>query len=128
MYESIAHLPQVPLQNVLLDGYDLSGTPGFEAGSDIEFAIAMAPGLAKVVIFDAGPNGNWNDVINSIAANPQVKQVSSSWHLQFFRRLHYRANRSSPQVAISTRRTAVLASTSFGRSTIRTSRVWAALP
>ncbi len=80
MYESIAHLPQVPLQNVLLDGYDLSGTPGDEASSDIEFAIAMAPGLAKVVVFDASPNGNWNDVINSIAANPQIKQVSSSYY------------------------------------------------
>jgi uncharacterized repeat protein (TIGR03803 family) len=81
MYEGIAHLPQVPLENVLLDGFDLSSQPpGDEAGSDIEFAIAMAPGLAKVVIFDAGPNGLWSDVLNSIAANPQIKQVSSSWY------------------------------------------------
>jgi uncharacterized repeat protein (TIGR03803 family) len=81
MYDGIAHLPQVPLQNVLLDGFDgTSGGSIGEAATDIEVAGSMAPGLTKIVVFNAGPSGNWNDVVNSIAANPQVKQVSSSWY------------------------------------------------
>jgi uncharacterized repeat protein (TIGR03803 family) len=79
-YEGIAHLRQVPLENVLLDGFDgtTNGASG-EATLDIEVAVSMAPGLEKVVIFNGGPNGLWNDVLNSMAANPQVRQLSSSW-------------------------------------------------
>jgi subtilase family serine protease len=79
-YEDQAGLPHVPLQNVLLDG--LSGTPSsvvnqvFEVSLDIEMAISMAPGLAKVVLFE----GNvWNDILNTMAANTGIKQLSSSW-------------------------------------------------
>ena len=44
-------LPDVPLQNVLIDNF--SGTPGSgnsEVALDIEMAISMAPGLAAVVV------------------------------------------------------------------------------
>ena len=80
-YEGIAHLPKVPLQNVLLDGFDGTSTEGnlLEAPGDIEVAVSMAPGLAKIVVFNAGPSGIWNDVVNSMAENPQIKQLSSSW-------------------------------------------------
>ena len=46
-YEAKASLPNVPLQNVLLDGF--SGTPGggnSEVALDIQMAISMAPGLS----------------------------------------------------------------------------------
>ena len=84
-YETMAGLPNVPIQVVLLDGFngipvttDPIGT--VEASLDIEMAIAMAPGLSKVVVFDAGPNnGVLNDILNAMAANPQIKQFSSSW-------------------------------------------------
>jgi subtilase family serine protease len=83
-YETMAGLPNVPIQVVLLDGYpgipvttDPLGTA--EASLDIEMAISMAPGLSKVVVFDAGPNGVANDVLAAMAANPQIKQFSSSW-------------------------------------------------
>ncbi len=80
-YEDTAQSRRVPLQNILLGGFDgISGGASGEATVDIEVAAAMAPGLARIVVFNAGPNGNWNDIINSIAANPQVKQVSSSWY------------------------------------------------
>lgn len=79
-YEGLAHLPKVPLQNVLLDGFDGTYTgDSQEASGDIEVAVSMAPGLTKIVVFNAGPFGNWNDVVNSMAANPQIKQLSSSW-------------------------------------------------
>jgi len=79
-YESIAGLPSIPLQNVLLDGF--SGTPGAnndEVCLDIETSISMAPGLSKVVVFEAGPFGNPDDILSSMASNNQIKQLSASW-------------------------------------------------
>jgi uncharacterized repeat protein (TIGR03803 family) len=83
-YETVAGLPNVPIQVVLLDGFNgipVTTDPGGidEVSFDIEMAISMAPGLSKVVVFNAGPPGVPNDVLNATAANPQIKQFSSSW-------------------------------------------------
>ena len=80
-YESQSGLTNVPLQNVLLDGYSGSaGSGNLEVALDIEVAIAMAPALAKVVVFEA-PNssGFFNDILNSMASSNQIKQFSCSW-------------------------------------------------
>ena len=86
-YESMAGLPNVPIQVVLVDGFN--GIPVTadssaidEASIDVEMAISMAPSLSSVVAFDAGPynnNGSYNDILNAMAAHPQIKQFSSSW-------------------------------------------------
>jgi len=79
-YESLAGLTNVPLQNVLLDGYN--GQPGpnnDEVCLDIEMSISMAPALAKVVLFEGGPFGNPDDILNSMASSNQIKQLSASW-------------------------------------------------
>ncbi|MDR3413534.1 MAG: immunoglobulin domain-containing protein, partial [Formivibrio sp.] len=83
-YESKAGLPNVPLQNVLLDGF--SGNPTFNGGEvevslDIEMAISMATNLSKVVVYEAGPTGNWHDLLNRMANDNMAKQLSSSWYL-----------------------------------------------
>ena len=83
-YETMAGLPNVPIQVVLLDGFNgIPVNPGSvgEVSLDIEMAISMAPGLSNVVVFDAGSNTGYplNDVLNAMAANPQIKQFSSSW-------------------------------------------------
>ena len=81
-YENLAGLPNVPMQTVLTN--NVSGIPGYsgipnanvEVSLDIEMAISMAPGLSKVVVFE----GNMpNDVLNLMAANSQIKQLSCSW-------------------------------------------------
>ncbi len=81
MYENQTGLPDVPLQIVLLDGFD--GTPGSynsEVASDIEMAISMAPGLSNVVVFEADPvNGQPNDVLQAMSTNTLIKQISCSW-------------------------------------------------
>ena len=80
-YETQSGLTNVPLQTVLLDGYNgSSGSGNLEVSLDIEVAIAMAPALAKVVIFEA-PNNTayFNDVLNNMAASNQIKQFSCSW-------------------------------------------------
>jgi subtilase family serine protease len=83
-YEAQAVMPQVPLQTVLLDGFSGKPTTGANSGDgevslDIEMTAAMAPGLAKIVVFEAGPNGFQNDILNAMAASNQIKQFSCSW-------------------------------------------------
>ena len=80
-YESKAGLTNVPLQNILIDGFN--GTPvsdELEVALDIEMAIAMAPALAKVVVFESpGTIADWVDILDSMAASTQINQFSSSW-------------------------------------------------
>jgi uncharacterized repeat protein (TIGR03803 family) len=79
-YESLAGLPNVPLQNVLVNGF--SGDPGSdngeEAALDIEMAIAMAPGLSKVIVYEGAYP--WDDIFNRIATDNAASQISSSWY------------------------------------------------
>lgn len=80
-YEAKAGLTNVPLQNILVDGF--SGTPGgnnYEVALDIELAISMAPGLAGVVVYESPNNTlDWLDILDDMATNTQIKQFSSSW-------------------------------------------------
>ena len=88
-YERLANLPNVPLQIVLLDGFDgfpIQGTnaANSEVALDIEMVISMAPGLSNVVVYEAGPmpplgNGQPIDVLSAMAANTAIKQFSCSW-------------------------------------------------
>jgi hypothetical protein len=81
-YENQSGLPVVPLQTNLLDG--VSGTPGFsgianaviEVSLDIEVAIAMAPSLSKVIVYEGA---SANDILSQMASDNQAKQLSTSW-------------------------------------------------
>ena len=80
-YETKAGLPSVTLSNVLLNG--VSGRPSggggeVEVSLDIEVAIAMAPGLSKVIVYEAG---NWHDILNRMATDNLAKQLSCSWYI-----------------------------------------------
>ena len=53
LHEKYFNLPAVPLQNVLIDGFSGSRGPEADPGevtSDIQLAIAMAPGMSKVPV------------------------------------------------------------------------------
>ncbi len=84
-YESLFHLPPVPLTNIIIDG--AIGTPGDandEVSLDIEMAASMAPGLSGIVVYEAGPNAvNGDDMLNEMAAPSQGEplsfQLSASW-------------------------------------------------
>jgi subtilase family serine protease len=75
----------IVIQTVLLDGYNGVPTTGSDSGNpevslDIEMAMDMAPGLAKIVVFEAGPSGSQNDVLESmLGSSNTVKNLSSSW-------------------------------------------------
>jgi hypothetical protein len=74
----------IVLQTVLLDRYDGVPTIGTNSGNgevalDIEMAMAMAPGLSKIIIFSGGPNGTQNDILNVMAASNAVRNLSCCW-------------------------------------------------
>jgi hypothetical protein len=86
LYVSQTGVSNVPLQVVLLDGFDGVPTTGADSGNgevalDIEMAISMAPGLSNVVVFEAGPNGLPNDVLQAMSSSTytNIKQFSCSW-------------------------------------------------
>lgn len=83
-YESAAGLPNVPIQIILLDGYNGVPTTGANSGDievslDIEMCLSMAPGISGITVFEAGPTGTPNDILNAMAASPQIKQFGCSW-------------------------------------------------
>ena len=86
IYEEQTGVPDVPLQRVLLDQFDGTPTTGADSGNsevalDIEMTISMAPGLSRVVAFEAGPYGQPNDVLESMSSSTytNIKQFSCSW-------------------------------------------------
>ncbi len=74
-------LPQVPLQNVLVDGASGSaGSGADEVTLDIELQMAVAPGASKIAVYE-GPNSGVGvlDTYNRIAADNTAKSISTSW-------------------------------------------------
>jgi len=82
-YETLAGRTNIPLQNVLIDGF--SGAPtGFggevEVSLDIEMALSMAPALAQIIVYEGDPfNFHPNDLLNRIATDNLAHQISCSW-------------------------------------------------
>ena len=83
-YENLAGLSNVTLTNVLLDGFNGQSTGDggeVEVSLDIEMAVSMAPGLSKVIVYEAGPYGNWHDILNRMANDNLAAQLSCSWYI-----------------------------------------------
>jgi subtilase family serine protease len=86
-YEHLAGLPSVPLTNVLINGFngipDTNANEVAEVSLDIEMAIAMAPRLSNVMVYEASTVNltiaGVNDILNRMATDNQAKQLSSSW-------------------------------------------------
>ena len=82
-YEQQAGRTNIPLQNVLIDGF--SGVPTGNGGEvevslDIEMCVSMAPALSKIIVYEGNPyNFHPNDVLNAIADDDAARQVSCSW-------------------------------------------------
>jgi subtilase family serine protease len=75
----------IVIQYILLDEFNGVATHGYDSGEpevdmDIEMAMAMAPGLSKIVVFEGNPYSNSVvDILNSRAANSAIKNLSCSW-------------------------------------------------
>ncbi|MGP8197995.1 MAG: protease pro-enzyme activation domain-containing protein [Limisphaerales bacterium] len=72
-----------PLTNILIDGYSGAATSpdNTEVCADIEMAVAMAPGLTNVLVYEGNPDTNTiiNDVLNRMATDNAAAQLSCSW-------------------------------------------------
>jgi subtilase family serine protease len=80
-YTHLAGLSRLRPTTVLLDGFN--GTPSNSGGNvevalDIEVAYSMAPGVAGIIVYEAGPFGNWHDIVNRMATDNLAKQLSCS--------------------------------------------------
>ncbi|MGZ3713348.1 MAG: S53 family peptidase, partial [Bdellovibrionota bacterium] len=80
-YAAYFSLTVPTMVNVLVDG--VTGSAGAnkdEVSMDIELVMAMAPSIAKIVVYE-GPNSDQGvlDTYNAIAVANQAKTVSSSW-------------------------------------------------
>src|SRR5262249_7074511 len=77
-YEKLAGLPNVPV--VVVPVHPLTGPLGgdseIETAGDVEMAIAMAPGLSQVLVYEGK---TLTDVLNRIATDNLAKQVSCSY-------------------------------------------------
>ena len=94
-------LPGVPLQNILIDGFDGDDSNvdyAVEATCDIEMAISMAPELSSVLVYE-GPTpldeapletnyiqppittAQINDVLNQMATDDAANQLSCSYQM-----------------------------------------------
>ncbi len=83
-YENQSGLPDVPLQNVVLNG--AAGTPDnntdavAEVCLDIEMAVSMAPGLSGVIVYEAPDTyAGAGDILDQMATDDLAGQLSSSW-------------------------------------------------
>ena len=82
-YEMAFGLPNVTLQNVLVDGAaGAAGNGAAEVTLDIELQIALAPGISKILVYE-GPNSSKGviDTYNKIATDNLAKSISTSWGL-----------------------------------------------
>jgi hypothetical protein len=82
-YANKAGLPNVTLTNVLIDG--ATGNPSHTGGEvevslDIEMAISMAPGLSRVMVYEAPNPSPFEDILNRMATDNLAKQLSCSWY------------------------------------------------
>ncbi len=80
-YLALAGLPQVPQEVVLVGGFNGSAGPGgnVEVSLDIDMAIAMAPGLTKVIVYEAANPSPWVDLLSRMANEDRASQLSCSW-------------------------------------------------
>lgn len=82
-YDSMAGRTNIPLQNILLDGF--GGAPTGDGGEvevslDIEMLVSMAPALSQIVVYEGNPfNFIPDDVLNRIALDNSARQISCSW-------------------------------------------------
>ena len=78
-YENIIGLTNyVPLKNVVVGHSTPSTADNDEVALDIEVAIAMAPKLSQVIVYEES-SINPSSILNKMASDNLAKQLSSSW-------------------------------------------------
>jgi uncharacterized repeat protein (TIGR01451 family) len=79
-YESQAGISAVTLTNVAIDGG--VSTPGSgvnEVSLDIEMVVSMAPGVSRIIVYEAPNPSPWVDLLSHMANDNIAKQIGCSW-------------------------------------------------
>jgi hypothetical protein len=83
-YEAMTGLPNISVVFESVDGYD--GTPDLhtnttvgEVSLDIEMVISMAPGLSRLIVYEAPPRAPGNDILAQMANDNTAAQISCSY-------------------------------------------------
>ena len=85
-YINLAGLGNYPitLTNVAVSGgVAVPGGNNVEVCLDIEMAISMAPGAAKIIVYEAPNPSPWSTILSRIATDNLAKQISCSWGNQY---------------------------------------------
>jgi hypothetical protein len=69
----------VILSNVLINPVGTPGTGNGEVTLDIQMVLAMAPGVAKIYVYEATNPTPWVDLLSRMANDNTAKQLSCSW-------------------------------------------------
>jgi uncharacterized repeat protein (TIGR01451 family) len=79
-YEAQAGLLNVTLTNVPVDGgVSTPGSGNSEVALDIEMVISMAPGVSRIIVYEAPNPSPWVDLLSRMANDNLAKQLSCSW-------------------------------------------------
>jgi uncharacterized repeat protein (TIGR01451 family) len=79
-YASQAGMTPVMLTNVPIDGgVSAPGSGNNEVALDIEMVMSMAPGLSKIIVYEAPNPSPWVDLLSRMANDNLAKQLSCSW-------------------------------------------------
>jgi subtilase family serine protease len=82
-YAKLAGMSVVPLNNVMVDNYSGYADPNnnIEVALDIEVAMAMAPGLDCIYVYEAAGSSTANieALLNRMATDNLSRQLSCSW-------------------------------------------------
>ena len=86
-YARLSGLPNVPLTNVLVGGFN--GVPGdgvndvFEVSLNIEMAASMAPGLSRIMVYETSSYGLGDGMLSQMATDNLAQQLSCSWWFSY---------------------------------------------
>ena len=79
-YESQVGLPAVPLNVVAIDGgVSTPGSGNGEVSLDIEMVISMAPGVSRIILYEAPNPSPWVDILSRMANDNLARQIGCSW-------------------------------------------------
>lgn len=83
-YRQYCGLSTITIQTVLIDGFNGVPSTGSNSGNvevalDIEMVMAMAPGVAKILVYEGDTYSAPNDLISRMVNDNLAAQLSSSW-------------------------------------------------
>jgi hypothetical protein len=89
-YKNAFGIPNIPTTRVPITVSDppAPGGGNLECSLDIEMAMAMAPGLGGIYVYETGAAGNYTAMLSRMQSDNFSKQLSSSWSLNFIGNPH----------------------------------------